>query len=84
MRIRDEGFDTMVQLVHIPCSALIEITLSVFIVSNWPELFLFFAIDIACFVEVGFEFLRLGVEVIAQRFERVKFLVPEQHIDARY
>ena len=55
---------------------------SLFIKSYRSELFLLLAIDITGFVENGFDLLRLCIKVIAQRFERVKFLVPEQHIDA--
>ena len=63
---------------------LFEPILSIFIKSYRSELFLLLAIDITGFVENGFDLLRLCIKVIAQRFERVEFFIPKQHIDARY
>ena len=51
--------------------------------SDRPELFLLFTPDKASFVEVFLYLLRISAEGEAQRLQRVKLLVSQEHINAR-
>ena len=55
--------------------------MSLFIEAYRAELLLLFAIDITGFVQVGLDLFGIGVEVITQQLQGVKFLVAQQHVD---
>ena len=54
----------------------IFVSLKLRVEADGAELGLVFAEDIACVVQVGLDLLRVGVEIIAQRFQRLIILVP--------
>jgi len=52
------------------------------IVTLGAELLLLEAVDVSMSGKTATQFGRIGIEVVAERFERIKLLVTQEHVDA--